>query len=128
MLRFLPQFASFFGVGIAAAAVHYATLISLVEIGRLAPVPATLAGYVTGGIVSYWLNHRHTYDSSRSHAEAGWRFVLVAGVGFLCTWGLMHVFVDQIGWPYLPAQVLTTGIVLGWSFVAHKFFTFADPS
>ena len=126
MLRLFQQFSAFFGVGVAAAIAHYGALVGLVELGRVQPVPATLAGYITGGVISYWLNHRHTYESSRTHIEAGWRFVLVAGVGFLCTWGLMHVFVERLGWPYLPAQLLTTGIVLGWSFFAHKLFTFAD--
>ncbi len=126
MLRLFQQFAAFFGVGLAAAVVHYGTLIGLVEIGGLAPVPATLAGYLAGGVVSYALNRRHTYQTARSHAAAGWRFALVAGVGFAFTWMLMHLFVERLGWPYLPAQILTTGLVLGWSFFAHKIFTFAD--
>ncbi len=128
MERLIQQFAAFFGVGIVAAVIHYSTLIGLVELGGSAPVPATLAGYLLGGIVSYILNRRHTYESDRSHGEAGWRFVLVAAVGFCCTWALMFLFVDRLAWPYLPAQVLTTGIVVGWSFFAHKIFTFADRS
>ena len=50
-----------------------------------APVPATLAGYVAGGVVSYRLNRRHTYASDRPHAEAGWRFARSRCVGFLIT-------------------------------------------
>ncbi len=118
------QFAAFFGVGIAAAIVHYGMLVGLVETGLASPVPATLAGYVGGGIVSYLLNRRHTYRSDRPHGEATWRFALVAFVGFLVTWGLMHLFVDRLALPYLPAQVATTGIVLVWSFAAHKVWTF----
>ena len=109
------QFAAFFGVG-------------LVEGGVARPVPATLAGYVAGGLVSYALNRRHTYRSRRPHAEAGWRFALVALVGFGLTGGLMHAFTDVLGAPYLPAQVLTTGIVLLWSFAAHRLWTFGAAS
>jgi putative flippase GtrA len=126
MLALAQQFSRFFGVGVVAAMVHYATLIGLVELAGVAPVPATLAGYVAGGIVSYGLNRRHTYETERSHFAAGWRFALVAGVGFLFTWGLMHAFVERFGWPYLPAQILTTGVVLLWSFSAHKLFTFGE--
>jgi putative flippase GtrA len=36
----------------------------------------------------------------------------------------MHVFTRRLGAPYLPAQVATTAIVLVWSFVAHKLWTF----
>ena len=89
------------------------------------PVPATLAGYVAGGLVSYALNRKHTYESSRPHREATWRFAIVALVGFLLTWLFMHVFVEWLGAPYIPAQLVTTGIVMLWSFIAHKAWTFA---
>jgi putative flippase GtrA len=36
----------------------------------------------------------------------------------------MHAFTRWLGAPYLPAQLVTTGIVLFWSFVAHKLWTF----
>ncbi|HRJ68782.1 MAG TPA: GtrA family protein [Beijerinckiaceae bacterium] len=126
MLALLRQFAAFFGVGLVAALVHYSTLVIGVEMVRLKPVPATLAGYVLGGVVSYALNRHHTYASDRPHSEAGWRFAAVAGVGFLLTFGFMHLFVERMGLPYLPMQIVTTGIVLVWSFVAHKIWTFGD--
>ena len=118
------QLGAFAGVGVAAAVAHYGVLIGLVEGAGLGPVPATLAGYVAGGLVSYALNRRHTYRSDRPHGEAGWRFALVALVGFGITWALMHAFTARLGAPYLPAQVLTTLVVMAWSFVAHKLWTF----
>jgi len=120
----LRQGVAFTGAGIAAAIVHYGLLIALVQTGTLAPVPATLCGYVGGGAVSYALNRRHTYRSDRPHQEAMWRFATVAGVGFLITWAVMHLLVDRWLMPYLAAQLVTTGIVLIWSFTAHKAWTF----
>ena len=118
------QFASFSGVGVVAAVVHYGILIGLVEIGAADPVVATLIGYVAGGLVSYALNRRLTYASTRPHAEAGWRFAVVAAVGFMLTGFFMHALTRWVGAPYLPAQIATTGIVLFWSFLAHKMWTF----
>src|SRR3712207_2687497 len=118
------QLSSFAGVGVIAAVAHYGVLIGLVEAGGFDPVPATLLGYVAGGVVSYALNRRLTYASERPHAEAGWRFALVAAVGFVLTGGIMQVLTAWLGAPYLPAQVVTTGIVLVWSFLAHKLWTF----
>lgn len=118
------QVSAFAGVGLLAAVVHYGLLIALVETGAAGPVPATLAGYVGGGLLSYALNRRHTYRSQRPHAEAGWRFAAVAGVGFLLTGAAMHVLTGAPGMPYLAAQLLTTGLVLVWSFAAHKWWTF----
>jgi putative flippase GtrA len=122
--RLVRQLGAFAGVGLAAAAVHYGLLIGLVETGHAGPVPATLAGYVAGGVVSYALNRRLTYASDRAHREALWRFALVAFVGFLLTWLVMQVFTGWLDAPYIPAQLVTTGIVLVWSFLAHKLFTF----
>ncbi|MBI1869049.1 MAG: GtrA family protein [Methylocystis sp.] len=118
------QFTVFALVGVVATLIHYAALITLVEALAWRAVPATLCGYVAGGIVSYILNRRHTFDSDRPHEEAGWRFALVAFVGFCLTYGFMHVFVDRLGAPYLPAQIVTTGVVLFWSFLANRRWTF----
>ena len=118
------QFGAVAGVGVVAAVVHYGLLIGLVELRGLDPVPATLAGYLGGGVVSYALNRKLTYASDRAHREAVWRFAAVAFVGFLLTGLFMHVFTTVLGEPYLPAQFVTTGIVLVWSFVANKLWTF----
>ena len=123
-MRLLRQFKAFFGVGLVAAVVHYGLLVALVEVLGWGAVPATLAGYVAGGLASYALNRRHTFSTSRSHGEAGWRFALVALAGFGLTWGFMALFTQRLGAPYFPAQLVTTGIVLVWSFVAHKLWTF----
>lgn len=118
------QIGAFIGVGVLAAIAHYGVLVSLVEGGIASPVPATLCGYLAGGLVSYVLNRRHTYKSDRPHGEAGWRFAVVAGVGFLMTGMSMHTLVTGLGMPYLLAQLITTGMVLVWSFLAHRAWTF----
>lgn len=123
-LRLARQFSAFFGVGLVAAVVHYGTLVGLVELAHAGPVPATLAGYVLGGIVSYALNRRFAFESDRPHREATWRFGVVAGVGFLLTGLLMAGLNGRLGLQYLLAQVLTTGMVMVWSFAANRWWTF----
>ena len=118
------QITAFTAVGVFAAIAHYGALVALVEGAGWRPVPATLVGYVAGGVVSYILNRRHTFASDRPHAEAGWRFAAVAAVGFCLTWAFMQLFVEAMALPYLPAQLVTTGIVLVWSFVANRVWTF----
>lgn len=128
VVRLARQFAAFFGVGVMAAIVHYGILIGLVELAGTAVIPATLTGYVVGGLVSYGLNRALTYDAQRSHAAAGWRFAIVAGIGFGLTWLLMGLIHERQGVPYLIAQIITTGIVLVWSFLAHKYWSFGDKA
>jgi len=111
--------------GITAVA-HYGVLVGLVELARIDPVPATLAGFVLGAVVSYGLNRWLTFEATHSHAQATWRFALIALGGFALTGVLMHLFVARAGLPYLPMQFVTTGIVMVFSFLGHKFFSFAD--
>ncbi|OYW61303.1 MAG: polysaccharide synthesis protein GtrA [Bosea sp. 12-68-7] len=111
--------------GLTAVA-HYGVLVALVELAQVDPVPATLAGFVVGAVVSYVLNRWMTFEATRSHAQAGWRFGLIAVGGFGLTWVLMHLFVTRLGLPYLPMQFVTTGFVMVFSFLGHKFFSFAD--
>ena len=121
------QFGTFFLVGLVVAATHYGLLIAFVEGYRMDPVRATLIGYVAGGIVAYLLHRRLTYASERPHAEAGWRFVVVALAGMGITWLLMALLVRGLGVPYLLAQLATTGLVLFWSFGANKLWSFRTP-
>lgn len=118
------QLASYASVGVVVTLAHYAVLLTLVEGAGWRPVPATLHGYVVGGVVSYLLNRRHTFVSDRSHADAGWRFALVAFAGFCVTFAIMRLFVDIWGAPYLPAQVVTTVLVMFLTFCINKTWTF----
>jgi putative flippase GtrA len=70
------------------------------------------------------LNRRHTFASDRPHQEATWRFALVAGLGFCLTYGFMGLFVDRLEAPYLPAQMVTTALVMFVSFFINRIWTF----
>ncbi|MGH6840453.1 MAG: GtrA family protein [Methylocella sp.] len=125
MHHLFRQFSSFVAVGFIATGVHYALLIGLVEIAGISAVAAALIGYGAGGTVSYVLNRRHVFRSDLPHQAAASRFTLVAAVGFGLTFLFMSLLVNWAGISYLPAQVATTGIVMFWSFVAHRIWTFS---
>ena len=124
------QFSSFLIIGVIATALQYVVLLGLKELAHWSVVPASLAGYLAGGLLNYILNRQHTFDSDRPHAEAGWRFAAVMTVGFLLTWAFMRLFVFVWNAPilppeaYLPAQIVTSGLVMVWNFVAHRLWTF----
>lgn len=125
--QFRQLVAYVFAGGLTAVA-HYGVLVGLVELGHVDPVPATLAGFIVGALVSYTLNRWMTFDATRGHVEAGWRFAVIAAGGFVLTGILMHLFVSRAGLPYLPMQIVTTGVVMVFSFLGHKFFSFADKA
>ena len=120
------QIVAFLAAGAASAIVHYGVLVGLVEKAHWRPVAATLCGYLAGGVVSYVLNRRLTFASRRDHRAAVPRFAAVAGVGFGLTGLAMAGLTGPLKLPYLPAQLFTTYIVLIWSFVAHKIWTFDE--
>ncbi len=125
-MKIQHQIGAFAGVGVFAAIAHYSVLIGAVELWHADPVAASLAGFVAGGVVSYLLNRRVTFTTSRSHAQAGWRFGVVAFGGFLATGLLMGLFVRQLALPYLVAQVITTLLVMLFTFTAHKTWSFGE--
>ena len=120
----IRQLKSFVGVGVVCTGLHYAVLVALVQIFGAQPVPSALCGSVCGGVLSYGLNRKHTFGSERPHEEAAWRFALIAGIAFLLTYVFMRQMVEVWRMPYLPAQVVTTGVVMIWTFAANRLWTF----
>jgi putative flippase GtrA len=125
----LREFVSFTGVGFASAIGHYGLLIALVQIAEIPAVPASAAGALLGAWINYTLNYRFTFRSSKRHREAVLKFAVIAGIGLALNTFLMWVGVELLGAHYLLSQIVTTGLVLIWSFAGNRFWTFkpADP-
>jgi putative flippase GtrA len=122
----LKQFVTFFGVGVAATITDWSTFFVLTHFFGVENVHAALIAYCCGGVISYTLNRAHTFDSDRSHFEAGWRFAVVMAVGFSLTGLFVWIFADRLGLPPMAARVISTGIVFFWNYIAHKLWTFAE--
>ncbi|MEP3524627.1 MAG: GtrA family protein [Hyphomicrobiales bacterium] len=118
------EFASFLIVGVVATACHYLLLIFLVEALNVAPVPASAAGAFLGAVVSYYLNRRLTFRSTRKHTVAAPRFFTVAGISLVTNTALMALFTGPLGWGYLISQIITTVFLILITFSANKLWTF----
>lgn len=125
-MPFLKQFVTFFGVGVAATITDWSTFFVLGTFVGVPSVYAALASYCCGGIISYTLNRTHTFESGRTHFEAGWRFATVMVVGFSLTGLFVWLFANRMGLPPMVARVLSTGIVFFWNYAAHKLWTFNE--
>ena len=70
-----------------------------------------------------------THDDGADHTDGAegapiaTRWVELA-VGLGLNLLLMQVFTARWGWPYLLAQMLTTGLVLFWHFAGHALWSF----
>lgn len=120
----LRQFIHFAGVGSVSAIGHYGLLIALVQGMAVAPVPASAAGALLGAGINYSLNYRYTFRSSRRHRDAVIKFAVVASVGLMLNTFFMWLGVERLGLHYLLGQIVTTGLVLIWSFLGNRYWTF----
>ncbi len=125
-MPFLKQLLTFFGVGVAATLTDWSTSFALNQFLGVPGVAAALISYCCGGTVSYTLNRLHTFESQKSHFEAGWKFAAVMVVGFSLTGLFVWLFADKMGLPFMAARMLSTCIVFFWNYAAHKLWTFAE--
>ena len=128
MIALLRQFVKFTGVGFVTAIGHYGLLIALVQLGAVPAVPASAAGALLGAVINYSLNYRYTFRSTRQHREAVLRFAAIAAIGLVLNTLFMWVGVVLIGAHYLLSQVVTTGLVLIWSFAGNRYWTFRSAA
>lgn len=120
----IRQFLTFIAVGLTAAAAHFLLLFLLVHLHVVGPVTGSMIGFIAGTLVTYGLNRTFTFRSSRSHASALPRYLTVAGIAFVLNAGLMDVFTHRLGIFYLLSQVLTSGLVLCWTFTGYRLWAF----
>ena len=120
------QFIRFAGVGAAATAVHYLTLIILVEIAMANALLASAAGYTVGAFVNYILNYHYTFGSDKPHREAMTKFFAVALVGLGLNSLIMALMTKGLELHYFVGQVIATGLVLLFNFAGNRWWTFRE--
>ncbi|WGD29907.1 GtrA family protein [Ancylobacter sp. WKF20] len=116
----------FAALGALGTLAHYAVLIGLVQGGLTGPVLGSTAGFLTGGLVNYQLSRRVIFRSSKGHVEAAGKFFTVAGLGLVINAALMALLTGPLGAPYLPAQILVTGLLVLWHYAGNAIWTFRE--
>lgn len=120
----LRRFIRFAAVGAVGTLAHYLLLLALVELGGAAPLLGSVAGFALGALVNYSLSRLLVFRSDRSHAQALPRFLAVAGLGLCGNALLMALLCGPLGVHYLPAQVVTTALLLVWHYAGNALWTF----
>ena len=114
----------FLMVGGLATICQYAVLIGLVEAVGTDPVIASAIGAFFGAILNYFLNKTTTFKSTAKHKTTGPRFVLVATTAMTLNAVLMALFTKAFSLPYIPAQIITTGLIVLFTYNANRIWTF----
>jgi putative flippase GtrA len=123
--RSIPQFVQFALVGCIAAVGHYGMLIVLSEWVGISPVPASGAGFIVGAAISYMLNYQFVFRSDKDHMQTAAKFLTVAVLGLVLNSAIMALLAEGAGVHYLPAQIAATVMVMAWSYLGNRGWTFA---
>ena len=115
----------FLVVGALATALQYVVL----ELGTAnLSWPSSIAsgiGYLSGAVLSYFLNYFYTFVSDKPHVQSASRFVILVGIGWCLTIILMTLLVDYIGWNKWWAQVIISCFVLILNYLISRTWVFS---
>jgi putative flippase GtrA len=103
-------------VGLSGAAVYFALLRGLVELGNVRPLIASSFAFALVVVENYLLHRRWTFASRVPHRQALPRFVVMACCGGTVNGTVMAVFL-RLGWHYLLAQTMALAVVIACNFV-----------
>lgn len=126
MFRRFERFFRFAGVGAIATAIHYTTLVLLVEFAHLPAVAATCAGYSLGAVFGYVANHYFTFGGRAEHGMATVRYVTMLALGFALNAAVVWLLHDVLGLWYVAAQVVSTGFGLFVNYAIASRWVYAE--
>jgi putative flippase GtrA len=125
-MHVFERFVRFAGVGVIGTGAHYLVLITVVQLLHTNAVLASNLGALVGALVNYILNYHFTFQSTKRHREALSKFLVVAAVALALNGLLMYWLNAQLGLYYLLAQIITTLLVLLWTFFANHLWSFRE--
>jgi putative flippase GtrA len=129
----IRQFVKFGIVGVSntlLSLVVYAVLLKGFGMWYLA---ASAIGFAVGTVNGFLWNRKWTFRGHVGDALTPVRWFVVQGFGLLANLGLVFLFVHDAGLDELLGQVCATAIVVVFTFIANRAWTFrmrpaADPA
>ena len=116
---------------LVATSVDFSLMILLVEMAKVAPSAAALAGAGSGAIVNFALNRRHTFPGARegTRGRQAVRYAVVSAASAALNAAGEHVGTRVLGVPYVLTRMAVSLVVgLGWNYPLHRGFVFASPA
>lgn len=125
-LRVARRFAVYACVGAIGTGAQYAILIAMVRSGYASPALSSMTGASVGALVNYGLNRRITFRSNSNPLSTAPKFAAIALLGVLTNGVCMKFFATSLGMNYLIAQLVTTALVLGLTYLLNSAWTFNE--
>jgi putative flippase GtrA len=118
------QFLRFLAVGATCTGLQYVILVLLVEIAKQPKFWSAAAAYLCGLIASYLLNRAFTFAGTQTHFGKTFAKFVLLGVSGLTLNMAIFTALTYVGFYYLLAQVIATGLVLIWNYAWSKLVVF----
>jgi putative flippase GtrA len=116
------QFLKYNLVGIVNTLTGFSIILGLMYMGFSATI-SNVIGYAIGAVISYALNSKYTFDSSRKHQETMIKFFIVLGIAYILNFMTLQWLLMAMN-PY-TAQLGAATVYTVSSFVMARYFVFA---
>lgn len=115
-------------VGLLGTALHFASVIFLVEKAFLDPVIGSGLGFILVLVVSFFLNRSWTFRSNNRSPRQFliYTFVSLIGLGLNCA--IMFFAVHIMNWNYLYGQCLVVLVVPLSNYILNYKWTFREDT
>lgn len=124
LLRLILQFGRFGIVGALATAVHFCTVVALVEWFATAPLPANGLGYGLAFAVSWFGSSRWTFRGAAAVRFAVPRFLCVSLLGLALNQAVNALAIYGLGAHYLTGLAAALLLVPVVTFTLNRIFVF----
>jgi putative flippase GtrA len=116
-------------IGLTAAAIHYWSVVALVELAGAAPLHANVGGFAIAFWCSYF-GHRHWTFADRHGIDAArsfFRFLATALLGFLLNQCLFYLLLTYLRLPYFVALAIAVCVVALLTYLLSRIWAFRAP-
>lgn len=127
-LRRRPAVAQFVKYGIVGMA-NTALSLAIILVGAWLGVwhiGAYVVAWTAGAANGYRINRSWTFRAGPSHRTLVVRYFVVQAVALVISTGLLYLLADVAGLDKLLAQFVAIAVAVTASFVANRWWTFAD--
>jgi putative flippase GtrA len=112
-------------VGVANTALGFGCILVLQEFLEVQPYLANGVGFAMGLCMSYFLNRRFAFRSSRAHTVAAPAFLLAAAVSFAVNMAVLRLGLTILGLPDSWAQGLAVVSYAVCFYLLNRYVVFA---
>lgn len=120
----LTQICRFGIVGLTAAAIHFTTVVTVVQLTGLKPLIANIAGFLVSFQMSYWGHRQWTFNGTAAlHRVAFPRLLCIQLINFAANESLFYLFLS-LHLPYPVALLIVLAVLPVFTFVTSKWWVF----